>query len=126
MIRTRWWVASLIPLLACTDNSTGPMGPQGPQGAQGAAGIQGPPGPTGIMGPTGPTGAVGGFTGTFTGNTTIDGSMTVTGALTTARVIGSPGSSPATALTNCAALQDAGARVSGVYFINPTGSSAYT
>ena len=126
MSSSRGWVALLVLSLACTTSERGPEGPQGPQGVQGAAGIQGPPGPTGITGPTGPTGSTGSFSGTFTGNATLDGAMNVTGTITTARAIGSPGSSPATALTNCAALHDAGVRVSGVYFIKPSANPAYT
>jgi hypothetical protein len=60
--------------------SAGAMGPSGPVGQAGPTGPKGAKGDQGITGPTGPSGT---FSGTFAGDVTIDGSVSISGFLST-------------------------------------------
>lgn len=106
-------VIVLAASIACTASGPGPQGPAGPQGPEG---LQGPAGPEGPAGPPGT------FTGTFEGTATLGGAV-VNGSLTLSGSLMVPGSSPETARASCDVLYQLGFRVSGLYFINPSGSS---
>lgn len=99
-------VIFLAASIACT--ASGPAGPQGPAG------------PAGPQGPVGPAGT---FTGAFEGTATFGGAVINNGSLTLNGPLMMPGSSPESARASCDELHQLGLRVSGLYFINPSGSS---
>jgi hypothetical protein len=72
--------------------------------------------PEGTRGQAGETGPAGTFSGVF------DGPVTFTNTVTSTFPVRSPGAVREFALPSCAALYEAGVRVSGLYFINPSGT----
>ncbi len=99
----------------------GPVGAAGPQGLMGAAGAPGPAGaigaagPAGAQGPVGPAGPAGTFAGTFNGDVTFSGALTLAGAFN--RPVGTDRANPA---ASCAALLVARPGIaSGVYWLRP-------
>ncbi len=100
--------------------SSGCSGADGKPGATGSAGAPGDPGQPGAPG------APGSFDGTFAGNATVDGNLTVSGTIS-GTVQGPLGEAAENAATSCSALKTARATApSGAYWLKPsTAPSAF-
>lgn len=122
--------------------AAGPIGPQGAVGATGPQGPQGSTGATGAVGPTGPQGPSGiGTIPQLTSAPTCDGTVAGTIYYNTAGGTffgcngaawipfsgggSTAGSSAATAGVSCRGLRDSGVNTSGVYWVDPSGTTAF-